>query len=111
MIQEGEITVEKCAHRGTPAHRERHTLSLGQKKHGHNNSAPSISSLLADPTSSVLVKLLLFHMFCSWLSMFLGLLGSKMRTWDSFTSWKKKGEEWGQENWNFIVKEHFLFFY
>ena len=29
VIQEGEIKVEKCVHRGTSARRERHTLSLG----------------------------------------------------------------------------------
>ena len=40
VIQEGEIAVEKCAHRGTLARREHHTLSLGRNKHGHNNSAP-----------------------------------------------------------------------
>ena len=40
VIKEGEITVEKCAHQGALAHRERHTLSLGRNKHGHNNSAP-----------------------------------------------------------------------
>ena len=34
VIQEGVITVEKCAHWGPSAHRERHTLSLGQNKHG-----------------------------------------------------------------------------
>jgi len=38
VIQEGEITVEKCAHRGA--------LSLGLKKHGHNNSAPNRGSRL-----------------------------------------------------------------
>ena len=43
VIQEGEITVEKCAHHGASASRERHTLSLGQNKHGHNNSAPEES--------------------------------------------------------------------
>jgi len=32
MIQEGEITVEKCAHRGASVRRERHTLSLGRNK-------------------------------------------------------------------------------
>ena len=30
----------KVAHRGASARRERHTLSLGRNKHGHNNSAP-----------------------------------------------------------------------
>ena len=40
VIQEGEITVENCAHRGAAICRERHTLSLGRNKHGHNNSAP-----------------------------------------------------------------------
>jgi len=40
LIKEGEITLEKCTHRGASAHRERHTLSLGRNKHGHNNSAP-----------------------------------------------------------------------
>jgi len=30
VIQEGVITVEKCAHRGASALREHHTLSLGQ---------------------------------------------------------------------------------
>ena len=35
LIQEGVISVEKCA----SAHRERHTLSLGRNKHGHYNSA------------------------------------------------------------------------
>ena len=39
-IQEGEITGEKCAHRGASARQECHTLSLGRNKHGHNNSAP-----------------------------------------------------------------------
>ena len=34
LIQEGVITVEKCA----SAHRERHTLSLGRNKHGHNST-------------------------------------------------------------------------
>ena len=34
VIQEGVITVEKCAHQGTSAHWVRHTLSLGQNKHG-----------------------------------------------------------------------------
>jgi len=43
VIQEGEITVEECAHRGPSARRERHTLSLGRNKHGHNNSAPKYS--------------------------------------------------------------------
>jgi len=42
VIQEGEITVEKYAHRGASARRERHTLSLGQNKHGQNNSAPLV---------------------------------------------------------------------
>jgi len=41
VIQEGEMTVEKCLHWGAPARRERHMLSLGQNKHGHNHSAPS----------------------------------------------------------------------
>ena len=41
VIQEGEITVEKCPHRGASARWEHHTLSHGQNKHGHNNSAPS----------------------------------------------------------------------
>ena len=27
-------------HRGASARRERHTLSLGRNKHGHNNNAP-----------------------------------------------------------------------
>jgi len=40
VIQEDEITVEKCAHLGASACRERHTLSLGRNKHGHNYSAP-----------------------------------------------------------------------
>ena len=40
VIQGGEITVEKCAYRGASARQERHTLSLGRNKHGHNNSAP-----------------------------------------------------------------------
>ena len=34
VIQEGVIIEEKCAHRGALARRERHTLSLGQNKHG-----------------------------------------------------------------------------
>ena len=42
VIQEGEITDEKCVHQGTSMRRERHTLSLGRNKHGHNNSAPYI---------------------------------------------------------------------
>ena len=42
VIQEGEITVEKCTHRGASVRRERHTLSLGQNKHGHNNSALTV---------------------------------------------------------------------
>ena len=42
VIQEGEITVEKCAHRSASARRELHTLSHGRNKHGHNNSAPFI---------------------------------------------------------------------
>ena len=40
VIQEIEVTVEKCVHRGTSRCKERHTLSLGRNKHGHNNSAP-----------------------------------------------------------------------
>jgi len=40
VIQEGKITVKKCVHRGASARQERHTLSLGRNKHGHNNSAP-----------------------------------------------------------------------
>ena len=40
VIQEGVLTVEKCAHRGKSVGREPHTMSLGQNKHGHNNSAP-----------------------------------------------------------------------
>jgi len=47
VIQEGEITVEKCAHRGASARWECHTLSLGQNKHGHNNSAPIFVYFLA----------------------------------------------------------------
>ena len=39
VIQEGEIFVEKCVHRGASACQEHHTLSLGRNKHGHNNSA------------------------------------------------------------------------
>jgi len=38
VIQEGKV--EKCMHRGASARRERHMLSLGRNKHGHNNSAP-----------------------------------------------------------------------
>ena len=34
VIQEGEITEEKCMHRGASANQERHTLS--RNKHGHN---------------------------------------------------------------------------
>ena len=34
VIQEGLITVEKCAHRGASARQECHMLSLGQNKHG-----------------------------------------------------------------------------
>ena len=40
VIQEGEITVAKCAQRGASAHQEPHTLSHGRNKLGHNNSAP-----------------------------------------------------------------------
>jgi len=40
VIPEGEITVEKCAHRVASPRREPHMLSLGRNKHGHNNSAP-----------------------------------------------------------------------
>ena len=40
VFQEGEITVEKCAHRGASARQERHMLSLGRNKHVHNYSAP-----------------------------------------------------------------------
>ena len=43
VIQEGEITVEKCTHQGTSARWERHRLSLGQNKHGHDNSAPILT--------------------------------------------------------------------
>jgi len=47
VIQEGEITVEKWAHRGATARQERHTLSLGRNKHGHNNSAPIFCVMFA----------------------------------------------------------------
>ena len=40
VIQEGEKTVEKCAHRAMSARRQRHMFSLGRNKHGHNDSAP-----------------------------------------------------------------------
>ena len=54
VIQEGEITVEKCTQWGASAPRERHTLSLGQNKHGHNNSAPlDFNPLSARPLVSV----------------------------------------------------------
>ena len=46
VIQEGEITVEKCAHRGASARREGHKLSLGQNKHGHNNSALPLEKII-----------------------------------------------------------------
>ena len=49
VLQEGEITVEKCAHRGTSACREHHRLSFGQNKHGHNNSAPPKTLLILLP--------------------------------------------------------------
>ena len=41
VIQEGEISVEKCTHQGASVGWEHHTLSLGRNKYGHNNSAPS----------------------------------------------------------------------
>ena len=34
VIQEGVKSIEKCMHRGASARLERHTLSLGQNKHG-----------------------------------------------------------------------------
>ena len=75
VIQEGEITVEKCGHWGASARREFHTLSLGRNKHVHNNSAPSIP--------------LVFFLFSSpWRWLFLqsflnrdGWLGARLMNW------------------------------
>ena len=50
VIQEGEITVGKCAHQGASARQERHTLSLGRNKHGHNDSAPIRYKFVAEET-------------------------------------------------------------
>ena len=85
VIQKGEIIVEKCAHRGASARRERRTLSLGRIKHGHNNSAPFINHNLYNPVRQLLFLLVIFlikqrrpykirskKMTCSWRSLIAG---------------------------------------
>ena len=98
VIPEGVLTVEKCAHRSASARREPHTLSLGQNKHGHNNSAPYVH---------VQQTILHFNQFC-FLRTFWAILSSKSCLQRFFSTVnKEKTKIFSQMNLQFI---HFLFF-